>query len=51
MTLLHYFIFLGCLLAFNVAVLYSYFLRCEMKEFEQIHNRTFTPALPKAIPY
>ena len=50
MTLLHYFIFLGCLLAFNVAVLYSYFLRCEMKEFEQIHNRTFTPALPKAYP-
>lgn len=50
MTLLHYFIFLGCLLAFNIAVLYSYFLRCEMKEFEQIHNRTFTPALPKAYP-
>lgn len=50
MTLLHYFIFLGCLLAFNVAVLYSYFLRCEMKEFEQIHNRTFTPSLPKAYP-
>lgn len=50
MTLLHYFIFLGCLLAFNVAVLYTYFLRCEMKEFEQIHNRSFTPALPKAYP-
>lgn len=50
MTLSHYFIFLGCLLAFNVAVLYTYFLRCEMKEFEQIHNRSFTPALPKAYP-
>ena len=50
MTLLHYFIFLGCLLAFNVAVLYTYFLRCEMREFEQIHNRSFTPALPKAYP-
>lgn len=50
MTLSHYFIFLGCLLAFNVAVLYSYFLRCEMNEFEQIHNKTFTPSLPKAYP-
>lgn len=50
MTLSHYFIFLGCLLAFNVAVLYSYFLRCEIKEFEQIHNRAFTLSLPKAYP-
>ncbi len=50
MTLLHYFIFLGCLLTANIAVLYIYFLRREMQNFEQIHNRIMTPALPKAYP-
>ena len=50
MTLLHYFIFLACLLAFNIAVLYTYFLRREEKEFEKIHNETFIASLPKAYP-
>lgn len=50
MTLLHYFIFLGCLLAVNIAVLYTHFLRREMQNFEQIHNRVCIPSLPKAYP-
>ena len=50
MTLFHYLIFLSCLLAFNVSLLYGYFLYCEMKEFEQIRNSSYTPTLPKAYP-
>ncbi len=50
MTLTHYFIFLACLLVFNIAVLYSYFLRCEIKEFDKIHNQFFTPTLKQAYP-
>ncbi len=48
MTLSHYFIFLACLSVFNIAVLYSYFLHYEFKEFDKIHNEFFTPTLKHA---
>lgn len=48
MTVFHYFIFLTCLLVLNIAVLYSYFLISEEKNFNEIHNEDVKLSLKNA---
>ena len=48
MTLTSYFIFLACLLFFNIAVLYCYFLHYETNLNENIHNEHVTLTLKYA---
>lgn len=50
MTATHYLIFLGCLLACDIAALYSYFFYCEAKHFNRVYNTEAPVALRFAFP-
>ena len=46
MTNIPYFILLACVLVLNISVLYSYFLVCDIKTNETVHNG-FAPVILK----